>query len=95
MHLESLKALSEVSEIIEINDISILHPEIEVSDESNLYLAIFRGESTFLKVEKTPMDNSDGSSWTRPWQTKNVLYYLSSYEDDGKRIFNWYFHSNI
>lgn len=51
-----------------------LHPDIEIKDD--LYLATLYGEQRLLMVMERSMDNSDGSEWVRPYQTKTAVYYL-------------------
>lgn len=57
-----------------------LNPKIVVDGE--LFLAKLYGNQKLFLVKKRRMDNSDGSEWVSPYQTKTAVYYL---DDD----FEW------
>lgn len=63
-----------------------LNPKIVVDGE--LFLANLYSNQKLFMLKKRSMDNSDGSEWTHPYQTKMAIYYLS---DD----FDWIHYEDL
>lgn len=66
---------SGIDDATEFHIANALHPDIDTDGE--LYTGTLHGEQRLLMVKERSMDNSDGSEWVRPYQTKTAVYYLN------------------
>lgn len=89
-HMQRMISLG-YTDVIEVMSTAFIHPDIDVSGD--LYLGYKYGEQRLLMVKDRQMDNSDGSEWCYPGQTKTCLYYLSHDEENG--TFDWYYSDDL
>jgi len=89
MDKSKLLDLSGITEVIELTNTTFLHPTIQ--DERNLYMVQYYDEQRLVAVREREMNNSDGSEWTYPGQTKVCAYLLSEDEDE----LTWYYLEDI
>lgn len=75
-----------LEEVSEFHIVGALNPKIIVDGE--LFLAKLYGNQKLFLVKKRSMDNSDGSEWIHPYQTKTAVYYL---DDD----FEWIHYEDL
>lgn len=72
-----------IDDVAEFHMANALHPDIDTDGE--LYIGTLHGKQKLLMVKERSMDNSDGSEWVRPYQTKTAVYYL----DGESEILEW------
>jgi hypothetical protein len=60
----------------------------DIKTYGEMYLANVYGEQKLIAVKERQLDNSDGSEWSHPCQTKMSVYYL---EDN----FEWSYYSDL
>lgn len=65
---------SGIEDVAEFHLANALHPDIDTDGE--MYIGTLHGKQKLLMVKERSMDNSDGSDWVRPYQTKTAVYYL-------------------
>lgn len=75
-----------LTEVSEFHLEELLNTEIKTNGQ--LFFANLYGKQKLIMLKERQMDNSDGSEWQHPYQTKMSVYYL---EDN----FEWYYYDNL